>query len=141
MNEDIRWIQRFNNFIKAFRELKSAFEEYSKRELSKLEKQGAIQCFEYSHGLAWNVLKDYLTEQGIMDIIGSKDSTREAFKVGLIKNGEVWMEMIKARNLTSHTYNEDYAEAVFTEIMDDFYPAFEEFAHKFTELADRAGNE
>jgi len=141
MNEDIRWIQRFNNFLKAFEELKLAVKESNKRKLSKLERQGVIQCFEYTHELAWNVLKDYLTEKGIMNIIGSKDSTRAAFKVGIIKNGEIWMEMIKARNLTSHTYDETYAEAVYNGIVNDFYPAFKDFYNEFAELLKRAGNE
>ena len=62
MNSDIRWVQSFNNFVKAFYELKNAIDESKNRELSKLERQGVIQCFEYTHELAWNVLKDFLTE-------------------------------------------------------------------------------
>lgn len=70
-----------------------------------------IQVFEYSHELAWNLLKDYLADvAGIVGLIGSRDSTREGFKRGLIENGELWMSMIKSRNLSSHTYNEDTAQ-------------------------------
>ncbi|NEN25562.1 hypothetical protein G3O08_18880 [Cryomorpha ignava] len=42
-------------------------------------------------------------------ITGSRDATREAFSNGLVEDGEVWMEMIKSRNQSSHTYNEDLA--------------------------------
>ncbi len=141
MDFEIRWIQRFTNFIKAFTQLQDALKENEKRELSKLERQGVIQCFEYTHELAWNVLKDFLTEQGITNLIGSKDSTRAAFKAGIIKDGEVWMEMIKDRNLTSHTYDEDYALSVFTNIKNDFYPAFIKFTDTFYELKRKAENE
>mgnify|MGYP000936436175 FL=1 len=134
MKSDIRWVQRFNNFVKAFYELKNAIDESKNRELSKLERQGVIQCFEYTHELAWNVLKDFLTEQDVLNLIGSKDSTRAAFKSGLILDGETWMNMIRARNLTSHTYDEYYALEVYNQIRNDFYPAFLQFADKFSEL-------
>jgi nucleotidyltransferase substrate binding protein (TIGR01987 family) len=134
VNSDIRWVQRFNNFVKAFYELKNAIDESKNRELSKLERQGVIQCFEYTHELAWNVLKDFLTEQGVLNLIGSKDSTRAAFKSGLVLDGETWMNMIRARNLTSHTYDEYYALEVYNQIRNDFYPAFLQFADKFSEL-------
>ena len=134
MNSDIRWVQSFNNFVKAFYELKNAIDESKNRELSKLERQGVIQCFEYTHELAWNVLKVFLTEQDVLNLIGSKDSTRAAFKSGLILDGETWMNMIRARNLTSHTYDEYYALEVYNQIRNDFYPAFLQFADKFSEL-------
>lgn len=73
------------------------------RQLSELEQQGLIQTFEFTHELAWNVLKDFLEWQGYVGIVGSKDASREAFKNDLIEDGETWMEMIKARNLTTHT--------------------------------------
>ena len=75
------------------------------RPLSELEEHGLIQGFEFTHELGWNVLKDYLEEQGFIDIIGSRNATREAFKNNLIADGEAWMNMIKARNQTSRTYN------------------------------------
>ncbi len=134
MNSDIRWVQSFNNFVKAFYELKNAIDESKNRELSKLERQGVIQCFEYTHELAWNVLKDFLTEQGVLNLIVSKDSTRAAFKSDLVLDGETWMNMIRARNLTSHTYDEYYALEVYNQIRNDFYPAFLQFADKFSEL-------
>ncbi len=97
-DQAIRWIQRFNHFSKAFAQLKEAVELSKQRELSKLEEQGLIQAFEYTHELAWKVLRDFLEERGVQKIYGSKDATREAFKAGLIENGEVWMKMIESRN-------------------------------------------
>lgn len=132
MNEDTRWKQRFNNFIKAYRELSEAVELSKSRDLSKLENQGVIQGFEYTHELAWNVLKDYLEEMGISGLVGSKDSTREAFKRGLIENGNEWMEMIKSRNLTSHTYDENLADTIIDNIFNKFYPQFSAMVKKFT---------
>ena len=105
------------------------------RPLSNLEQQGLIQGFEFTHELAWNVLKDYLEEQGFLDIIGSKNASREAFKNGLITDGQAWMDMIKARNLTSHTYNTELAERIVQDILTRFYPAFSAMAGQFNALA------
>lgn len=106
------------------------------RELSELEQQGLIQSFEFTHELAWNVMKDYLEEKGITGLIGSKDATRAAFKNGLIEQGEDWMKMIEDRNKTSHTYDPNVAQAVVEDILERFYPAFEKMAKKFTALND-----
>src|SRR6266568_7546293 len=104
MTEDIRWKQRFDNYKRALRQLTLAIRLTEQRPLSDLEQQGLVQAFEFTHELAWNVLKDYLEEQGYVGLIGSKNATREAFGNGLLEDGDAWMDMIKARNLTSHTY-------------------------------------
>lgn len=88
-NQDIRWVQRFRNFKGAFHQLASAAKLAQERGLSDLEQQGMIRAFEFTHELAWNVLKDYLHEQGITGIIGSKGATREAFMNGLLENATV----------------------------------------------------
>jgi nucleotidyltransferase substrate binding protein (TIGR01987 family) len=134
VTQDIRWKQRFNNYIRALQNLRSAVSLMEKRELSELERQGLIQSFEFTHELAWNVLKDYLEHKGITGMIGSKDVSRAAFKNGLIEQGEYWMEMIAARNLTSHTYNPEVAQEIVRNIQEKFYPEFDLMAKKFTVL-------
>jgi len=123
-NRDIRWQQRFANYKKALVQLKEAVELKAQRPLSKLEKQGVIQAFKFTHELAWNVLKDFLEDQGNQTIKGSKDATREAFKVSLIADGERWMAMIQSRNLTSHTYDEQTAEYLVASIISEYFPLF-----------------
>lgn len=114
--QDIRWQQRFSNYNKALHQLTKAVALTKERELSELETQGLIQAFEFTHELAWNVMKDYMGYQGNTSIIGSRDATREAFHNGLITDGEGWMEMIRSRNKTSHTYNEETAEEIAQKI-------------------------
>ena len=122
---DIRWIQRLNHFAKAFSQLQEAVELAQQRRLSKLEEQGLIQAFEYTHELAWNTMKDFLENRGAPKLYGSKDATREAFKTGLIENGEAWMDMIKSRNLTTHTYDEATASKIVSAILDSYYAEFD----------------
>jgi len=137
--KDIRWIQRFNHFMKALGQLREAVELAQERPLSKLEEQGLIQAFEFTHELAWNTLKDFLEERGVQDLYGSRDTTREAFKTGLVVNGEAWMNMIQSRNLTSHTYEEATAKKIVSDIRKTYYAEFETLQVKLEELKKEAG--
>ena len=137
-DQDIRWKQRFNNFVRAMQNLSRAVDLSNQRELTELEQQGLIQSFEFTHELAWNVLKDYLAEQGTVGLMGSKDATRQAFRLGLIEAGDDWMDMIKARNESSHTYNLDIANKIARDILDRFYPPLAELVKKLTVFYDQS---
>ena len=123
---DIRWHQRTANFNLALNELKEAVELSQQRGLSKLEEQGLIQAFEYNYELAWNCLKDFYEYQNEEGIQGSRDAIRLAFKRGLITEGELWMEMIRSRALTSHTYNRETSRKIAEKILTQYYGAFSE---------------
>ncbi len=135
MTDDIRWKQRFDNFNRALHQLTLAVELSQQRPLTDLEKQGVIQGFEFVHELAWNVLKDFLEYEGIQGIIGSRGAVREAFKRGVIAEGDVWMDMIDKRNLTSHTYNADLARSLVTTIVSRYHPAFVTLQNHMRSLA------
>ena len=106
---DIRWRQRFADYKKALSQLQRFME---KRDLNEMEKQGLIQAFEYTFELGWNTIKDYLQYQGVQNMIGARDAIREAFARGLVADGQGWMDMLIDRNQTSHSYNEETAEAI-----------------------------
>lgn len=120
-HKDIRWEQRFSNYSKALNQLTEGL---TIEDPSDLEKEGIIQRFEYTFDLAWKTLKDYLKLQGYTDITGSRDTFREAFSLGLIEDGDIWMEMIESRNLTPHTYNEETASEILESIRDDYFSLF-----------------
>jgi len=132
--KDIRWIQRFSSFNKAFGQLAEAVALAAQRELSKLEAQGLIQAFEYTHELAWNTLKDFLENRGVQKMYGSKDVSREALKAGLIENGETWMAMINSRNRTTHTYDEATADEIVAAIRNSYFAEFEAVLAKLNRL-------
>jgi nucleotidyltransferase substrate binding protein (TIGR01987 family) len=131
MKKDIRWIQRYSNFKKALTNLNEAVELSSERELSKLEKQGLIQAFEYTYELAWNTIRDFYRSKGEVDIQGSRDAFRLAFERDLIEDGKTFMKAIKSRQLTSHTYNEDTADEIYKDIIYEYTPAFRSLANRF----------
>ena len=133
-NQDVRWQQRFANFTKALNQINSAADLAKQRRLSELERQGLIQAFEYTHELAWKTMKDFLESKGNTAVYGSRDATREIFKLGLIKNGDVWMDMIKNRNRSSHTYNEETANEIANAILDEYVNEFVIFQQTFDVL-------
>lgn len=142
---DIRWQQRLSNYSKALDKLTVAIE-YIKNNSNKnsqfpddkifedILKEGVIQRFEYTHELAWNVMKDFLENKGGIKLYGSRDATREAFQAELILDGDLWMDMIKSRNKTSHTYNEETAQEIYKKILKNYYQAFMDFQKKMNTL-------
>ena len=133
-NQDIRWLQRFQNYQKAFAQLTQAVDLSRQRALSKLAQQGLIQGFEYTHELAWNTLKDFLEARGAAAIFGSRDTTRAAFTAGLIDQGEVWMQMIQSRNQSTHTYNEEMMTQIVTAVIQTYMAEFTKLQSKFEQL-------
>ena len=127
---DIRWIQRLENFQRALSTLQRAIGLAQRRPLSELEEQGLIQAFEFTHELSWLLIRDFLVDQGVAGISGSREAVREAVARQLLPQGQesVWMAMIRSRNLTSHTYNPAVAREIAELIVDRYGPVFQQLA-------------
>lgn len=137
MVQDIRWQQRLENYKRALAQLDFAIQLAQQRPLTDLEKQGIIQAFEFTHELAWNVMKDYFAYQGNPNITGSRDAIRESFNKSLIIDGEGWMEMIKSRNQSSHTYNHHIANELVEKIITQYGLLFDAFAVRMQSLVEK----
>jgi len=132
-DQDIRWIQRFENFKRVFILLREAMDN-DMAQLSQLEKEGIIQRFEYTFELAWKVLKDKMEDDGVvLDKISPKAVVRQAFNAKYIQNAEIWLKMIGDRNLMSHTYDFAKFEVVIQSIADDYLPLLDSW---YLELLD-----
>ena len=127
MAEDIRWQQRFSNYNRALAQLETFADPPA---LNEREQQGLIKAFEYTFELAWNRLRDLLRSQGDTTLLGSRDTLREAFRLGLIDAGESWMLMIQDRNLTSHSYNRATADAIAAQILNSYLPCFQQLSQR-----------
>lgn len=134
--QDICWKQQFDNYQRALSRLQAAVSLANHRVLSELEKLGLIKVFEFTHELACNTLKDFLTERGAEKIYGSRDVTRLAFKEGLIDQGEIWMSMVKSRSLTSHTYKEEVAQEIYENIINQYFSEFSALELMLKRLSD-----
>ena len=104
------------------------------------KQQGLIKAFEYCFELGWNSLRDMLRSQGNATLLGSRDTLREAFRLGLIGDGEGWMLVIQDRYLTSHTYNRATAEVIAGHIRDRYRPCFQQLRQQLNERLQQEQN-
>ncbi len=129
--EDVRWKQRFGNYRKALNQMSRFIEKGS---LSELEQQGLIKSFEYTFELAWKTLKDFLEYSGQSEIYGFRDVIRKAFQLELIEDGDGWMDMLKSRNKTSHTYNEKTSKEVCSAVTSRYFELFCALGEKLSSI-------
>ena len=95
--------------------------------LSELEKEGTVQRFEFTLELAWKTLKDYLEASGVaMSPVTPKLVLKEAFAAEIIRDGQLWIDMLGTRNEMSHRYDEAAFDEAVQEISDSYMTAFEE---------------
>lgn len=127
-NKDIRWLQRFQNFEKSLSYLQEAME-IKKPDI--FQKAGTIQFFEMTFELAWNLVKDYLEDQGFQDVKSPRSALKKAFETGLIVDGHKWMELLLNRNLTAHTYDEETADEVIKLIQTEYKPLLKQLYDAF----------
>ena len=126
--KDIRWKQRFENFDKSYKLLNK----YAKQQITtELERAGIIQFFEMTFELAWKVLKDYLEAQEYL-VKSPRETVKQAFQIGLIDNGHVWMDALSNRNLTTHTYDEELANKMTNEIITMYLPELDKMYEKLS---------
>ena len=126
-SETPRWVYRFENYKRAFLLLREAIETMQEQELTQLEKEGMIQRFEYTLELAWKVLKDYLSHEGVvLDKETPRFVIREAFSAKIITQGELWQEALDARNKMSHTYDFEQFEQVIQKIRNQYLGLFDD---------------
>jgi len=117
-----------------FSDLKKAVNKLEQAALlpaSEINRDATIKRFEFCFELCWKLMQAILQENGI-EAYGPKGSIREAAKLGLIDNPKIWLEFLKARNLTSHTYEEDVAEKVYNKVK-----RFNKIAEVFTKNAEK----
>lgn len=121
--KDVRWKQRFANYQLAMQNLKEGIEI---KNPSELEKSGIIQVFEYTFELAWKTMKDFLLEVDIQ-VNFPRDVLKSAFSYEIIKEGDIWIDMLEKRNLMSHTYHKENAKLAYSLVKNKYYAQLNEF--------------
>lgn len=130
-----RWEQKLESYTKALKRLAHIVNESKIRDLNEFELDSIIQRFEFTHEIAWKLMKSYAEFQGDDQIAGSRDACRWAFENHLIEDGQVWMNMIRSRNETSHDYDDVIATATINSIVNQYYPAMLAFQQKMISIA------
>lgn len=118
--DEIRWQQRLENFAKAMAQLEAACDQDS---YSDLERAGLVQMFEFTFELAWKTFKDLLFSEGY-DEKTPRSVIRRSFEVEYLteEDSEVFLDALQKRNLLSHVYEEEIAEAALNLIKQTYFP-------------------
>ncbi len=103
--KEIRWKQRYNEFVKVLSRLKKATAIETPDEIYRA---GMIQFFEMTFELAWKTMKDFLEDTGY-DIRSPRETIQQAYQDGIIEDGHIWIDALQKRNLMAHTYDENNA--------------------------------
>ena len=62
---------------------------------------------------------------------------KEAFKAGIIKDGEGWINMLGDRNKTSHIYDEKQALSIYKKVKDDHLRLLKDFDNSIAKFIDK----
>ena len=132
-----KWHERLAIYKNAIDRLAEVIALSKQHPLNQFERDSLIKRFEFSYEMAWKLMMSYEKENGIVEVLGSKDVIRQAFKLSIINNGETWLEMVDARNKTSHLYDEEMATDVVNEIIYTYYPLLTELRDTMVQMVNR----
>jgi nucleotidyltransferase substrate binding protein (TIGR01987 family) len=135
MTEDVRWEQRFENLERALHRcfenleralhrLREALHGTAKEPKNHLYQIALIGAFQFTFELSWKTMKDYLVYSGV-NVSLPRDVIKQAFHHQLIKDGQVWIDMLEDRNLMAHVYQEQAALVAGKNIRERYAPAIE----------------
>ena len=120
--------ERIENFNRAFEIFNNAVKAYNQEKENILMHMALVQAYEVCFELSWKVLKDYLAENGIL-VYMPKEVIKEAFNKNVIENGQIWIDMLDARNATSHEYKMDKINLILDKISTTFYNELLKFSN------------
>ena len=123
-----RLLYKMENYVNALNRLAEAIEVEN---ANSLVQDAVVKRFEFTYELAWKLLKAFIEFKGIADVRFPRDVFREAFAGGIIKNGEIWLDMMKDRNLTIHNYTEEGAKEIYLYIKEIYYLQLKELQQFF----------
>ncbi len=100
---------------------------------SSIVRDGVIQRFEFTTEFAWKATREYLMDQGFVDINSPKSVMKEAFSYGLITDDKIWVQLLNDRNLTSHIYKEEIADEICERIIKTYFQEFKALSKRLAE--------
>lgn len=129
LKDGVMLMNKFNEkvtkFSEAVKRLTEAIEEYNLYDVSSI-RDGVIQRFEFCTELAWKAVREYLIDEGYTDISSPKSVMKQAYADNLINDEQIWIELLNARNQTSHIYDEETAKDIFENIKSKYLVQFDE---------------
>lgn len=118
-------MKKLDNFSNCLRILEQA--DFQEAATSPIYRRGVVGQFNLTFELALKTLQQVLQLHGVVE--AATGSPREilqlGYKVGFLQQPEVWLAMLKKRNLSVHLYNEEEVNALIQLVKDSFIPAFQ----------------
>lgn len=126
-----KYSEKYSKFVSAVERLSESIAAYNDYPNDTM-RDGVIQRFEFCTELAWKTVREYLIEEGFVNINSPKAVMREAYAAGIVSEDETWSDLLRDRNLTSHTYNEDTARTIFSRICTDYLRVFQQLQKRLS---------
>ncbi|BCG46840.1 Protein of unknown function DUF86, Caur_2869 group [Citrifermentans bremense] len=117
--------ERISDYLKALGQLEKA----TGQPKDEFVRDSVIQRFEFTHELAWKMLKLRLEQEDIFAKT-PRETMQASLEAGFIEDGNAWTDLQKIRNMTSHTYNEELAEEVYAFVVGEGVYLFQQLAQK-----------
>lgn len=114
-----------DNFVKAKGKLSEVLEEW-RRNPNDIVRDAVIQRFEFTYETAWKALKRVLEDLGLPDRNSPREVIKESYVQELVVEEDIWLQMIRDRNLTSHLYLESLAKEIADRVNNDYEQAFQQ---------------
>lgn len=121
----------FEQFKKAFQRLKEAIDLKLENE-QEIKRDAVIQRFEFTYELLWKTLKRIASLEKI-EAFSPKTAFTAGFQLGLIADEQLFVDIIEARNKTSHVYSQKAAEEIYAFVLGNVVGAFEQVSRKIKE--------
>jgi nucleotidyltransferase substrate binding protein (TIGR01987 family) len=116
-------IYSFEKFLKALKKL----DEGIKKAKDQLDNDGVIQRFEFTFELTWKTLRLYLLAEGI-NTNSPKEALKAAYRLGLLDDEDIFLDMLTDRNQAAHIYSEDFSKKTISRIKKNYLNAFQKLS-------------
>lgn len=128
---------KYENYTRALERLKESLQiDITDELINETIIDGVIQRFEFTFELAWKTIKAYLEYTGTyVEILGTKGILKNAFEMGIIKDGDTWIEMLEDRNSSTHRYSYEMTRIEYNNIKNKYVKLFEDLKEKLEKLS------
>jgi len=129
-----RWMRRFSCYLGVLQHLENFVAIGKTRVRSVAEEFAVIKAFELTFECAWNVINDFLQGRGYSQIYGPRDAIRFAVRAGLIKDGEIWFDIMAKCGNAAHAYDEETVRKMSCVVSDEYMKEFRHLKTSFERL-------
>lgn len=117
-------MKKYENFCSSLENMKEIYN--YKEPYDNVVLTGLVGLYEITFEQSWKMMKEILQNHGYEEgATGSpKIILKTAYKAGMIKDEELWLRALQARNNVTHSYNQVIALSIVADAKKEFYKMF-----------------